>query len=298
MTAPSLPEVSGVRTKFASAMLGAMPSHAVRPVGPLAPISCAFASRNLIVELVKREIAARYRTSRFGLAWAFLSPLLLLAVFGFVFGTILQAKWNRPLPAEDGYAFVLFSGLLLFWLLNDCLVRAPGLIRANRQYVTKVVFPLEVLPLVTVLSATFHAALSILVLALAHLVFVGPPPWTIVAAPLVIAPFFLLVLGMSWCLAALGVYMADLEQVVGVLLTALMFVSTVFFPADLAPAGFQSLLYLNPLSWVVDAFRGVALWGELPEPRTLIIAFATGWAAAWLGLVIFQKSRKGFADVL
>ncbi len=269
-----------------------------RGTGPLEPFSCLYRSRNLVFELGKREVLARYRASRFGLAWAVLNPLLLLGVFAFVFGSVMRTKWNRPVGEPDQYALVLFAGLVVFWLFNDCLVRAPGLIRAHRQYVTHVIFPLEVLPWVVVISAVFHALLSFGVLLAAQIWLTGSLPWTAALAPFLLIPFILFILGLGWALAALAVYLPDLDQMIGVALTATLFVSTIFFPANVAPSEFATLLYLNPISWVVDAFRGAVLWGELPSAELVAIGLAVGWATAWLGLAVFQKSRRGFADVL
>jgi lipopolysaccharide transport system permease protein len=287
-----------VRGDVAFSILRVMAFHSARAGGPVASLRQLVASRGLLVELVKRDVGARYRASRIGLAWSLLSPLLQLLVFTFVFGTVLQTKWNRPASPGEPYALILFAGLVVFWLLNDCVARAPGLVRAHRQYVTRVVFPLEILPVMVVASACFHATLSIVVLLGAHVALVGALPWTALAVPVVLVPFLLLVLGTCWALAALGAYLPDLEQIIGVLLTATLFVSTIFFPAETAPPEFAPLLYLNPLSWIVDAFRGAVLWGTLPDPRLLGTAYAVGTAVALLGFAVFQKGRRGFADVV
>lgn len=274
------------------------PPASHRGMGPFEPFACVLRNRNLVFELGKREVLARYRASRFGLAWTVLNPLLLLGVFAFVFGGVMRTKWNRPAGDPNEYALVLFAGLVVFWLFNDCLMRAPGLIRAHRQYVTRVVFPLEVLPWIVVIGALFHLILSFGVLLAAQLWLTGALPWTAAMAPLLLIPFVLFILGLGWAVAALAVYLPDVEQMIGVALTATLFVSTIFFPAEAAPAEFASLLYLNPISWVVDAFRGAVLWGELPRVDVFAIGTAIGWASAWLGFLIFQKSRRGFADVL
>ena len=253
--------------------------------------------KHLVVQLTRREIVGRYRGSLFGLAWSFFNPLLMLAVYTFVFGVVLPARWQTG-GGHGAFAINLFAGLIIFNLFAECITRAPGLILANVSYVKKVVFPLEILPLTVVLAALFHAVVSLIILFLFYLFVVGPPPWTLLLIPLVWAPLALMILGLSWFLASLGVYIRDIGQVIGVLVTALLFLSPVFYPATSLPAFVRGWAMLNPLTLPIMQTRQVVLNGIMPDWSLWAAYSAAGLMCAWLGYVWFRKTRRGFGDVI
>jgi len=258
------------------------------------------AHRRLLRRLVRRDIEARYRGSAFGLWWVVAQPALLLAVYTFVFGLVFEVRWPQ-LAARAGlgdYAAVLFCGLIVLNLFNECLGRAPGLILGSSAYVKKVVFPLHILPLVVLGSAGFHAAVSLAVLVLVRAGAGLVPPVTLLLAPLVLLPLALLALGLSWFLASLGVFLRDVGQVVQLLLQALMFVTPVFYPLETLPPRFQTLVRLNPLTPVVEELRAVALWGRPPDWGALALVTLGGAAVAMLGFAWFAATRRAFADVV
>lgn len=233
-----------------------------------------------------------------GLLWSFFNPVFMLGVFTFVFSEVFKARWNTGGDSKAEFALVLFVGLIFFNLFSECINRAPGLILSNTNYVKKVVFPLEVLPFVALLSALFHAAVSLGVWLLAYVVLFGAPHVTVLYLPLVMLPFLLLVMGVSWALAALGVYLRDVGQMIGIATTALMFLSPIFYPASALPEAYRTLLYLNPLTPVIEQGRAVLYFGQSPDFSLLAQCFAASVVIAWLGFAWFQKTRKGFADVL
>ena len=174
--------------------------------------------------------------------WSLFTPLFMLAVYTFVFGTVFKARWTPPdTPAAGAehataeFAIVLFAGLIVFQLFGEVITRAPGLVLANVSYVKKVVFPLEILPVVAMASALFHSGVSLLVLFAAMLGFNGSIPVTAVLLPIVLAPYTGLILGLAWFLASLGVYVRDIGQILSTLVTALMFLSPIFFPPSALP---------------------------------------------------------------
>jgi len=255
--------------------------------------------RSLIVTMTKREVAGRYRGSILGLFWSFLNPVFMLLVYTFVFSVVFNARWDVGNDeTSTQFAVVLFAGLIVHSFLAEILSKSPGLILGNANYVKKVVFPLEVLPAIALGSAIFHTIISLLVLQFAYVVFSGIPPWTIILTPLVFFPLAILALGCSWVLAALGVFLRDIGQIIGVVITVLLFLSPIFFPIERLPADYQALILLNPLTFIVEQAREVLIWGHLPDWKglTMYAAFSTGFA--WLGYAWFQKARKGFADVL
>lgn len=267
-------------------------------LGPLAFLHTAWRHRSLILRLSAREIDARYRGSVLGIVWALLNPLLMLAVYTFVFTTVFQARWGTAGGASGEFALLLFSGLLLFTVFSECVSRAPGLLLENVSYIKKVVFPLEILPLVTLVVALFNAALGFAILAVSYVAVLGLPPATALLLPLVLAPLCLMTLGVSWFLASAGVFLRDIRQVVGVGVTVLMFVSPIFYPTAAVPERFRPLIHLNPLTPILEQSKDLLFWGRLPSPLEWGVALLAGWACAWLGHLWFMKTRRGFADVV
>ena len=254
--------------------------------------------RDLIKASAKREVLGRYRGSFLGVLWSFFNPLFMLAVYTFVFSVVFQARWGGGSGSKTEFALVLFAGLLVFNLFAECINRAPGLILSNTNYVKKVVFPLEILPFVALLSALFHTLISLGVWLIAYTLFFGIPHLTVFYLPLVLLPFCLFLMGLSWALASLGVFLRDVSQFIGLLTTALMFLSPIFYPATALPEEFRPWLYYNPLTPVVEQARDVLYWGKPPNFSILGVYTLVSAIVGWLGFAWFQKTRKGFADVL
>ena len=256
-------------------------------------------NRYLIKKSVQREILGRYRGSILGILWAFFSPLFMLAVYTFVFSVVFKARW--PSASGDSraeFALVLFAGLMVYNVFAECVNRAPGLILANAGYVKKVVYPLEILPWVTLGCALFHLGVSFLVWLLAYCCFFGAPPATILLFPLVLIPLALLTLGLSWFLASLGVYLRDVAQLVGIATTALLFLSPIFYSISSVPERFRFVMRLNPLTPIIEAARALLFGRGGLGAAGMLYCCALSLAAAVLGFAWFQKTRKGFADVL
>lgn len=253
--------------------------------------------RALIRQMVWREVIGRYRGSFLGLLWSFVTPLLMLTVYTFVFSVVFQGRWGGGSENRFEFALVLFAGLIVFNLFSECVSRAPGLILANVNYVKKVIFPLEILPWVSLGAALFHALISLAVL----MVFLSMKmslPWTAALLPVVLFPLLPLIMGLSWLLASLGVFIRDIGQFMGMLMTVLMFMSPIFYPASALPEKVRGWLYLNPLTFIIEQAREVVIWGNAPDWSGLLIYLGLAMIVAWAGLAWFQKTRKGFADVL
>lgn len=260
-------------------------------------LSC-WRNRNLIIALIKRDVIGRYRGSFLGILWSFFNPLLMLAVYTFVFSVVFKSRWNVEGDSKTEFALILFAGLIVFNLFSESVTRAPGLILSNVNYVKRVVFPLEILPWVTMGSAVFHSLVSWSVWLLAYLVFYGMPHITILFLPLVMLPLVLLTIGVMWWLASLGVYLRDISQLVGVFVTILMFLSPIFYPVSALPEWFRSVVIINPLTTVVEQVRDVVFWGNYPNLANLAVSLTISAIVAWLGFFWFQKTRRGFADVI
>ncbi|BAO87204.1 ABC transporter permease [Caballeronia cordobensis] len=253
---------------------------------------------NLIRQMIVREIASRYRGSALGLVWSLFIPVLMLAIYTFVFSYVFKARWRVGVDSKTEFALVLFAGLMFFNMFADCVNRAPLQIISNSNLVKKVVFPLEILPVVMVAASMFQLLVSLGVWLVFYVAVFGAPPLTALWLPAIALPLVLFTLGLTWFLAALGVYLRDVAQITGVLTTTLMFLTPIFFPASAVPAQFQVLFMINPLAVVVEQARDVMIWGKAPDPIIYGCLLATSLLIAWLGYAWFQRTRGGFSDVL
>ena len=276
-----------------------MNPHQANPATPVAMFTSLWRNRGLIWQMTRRDVMGRYRGSVMGLAWSFFNPVLMLIVYTFVFSVVFKARWSvGGEESKAGFAIVLFVGMIVHGIFAECVNRAPGLILSNVNYVKKVVFPLEILPWVAMGSALFYGLVSVIVLMLAQLVVNQSFPWTSVLFPLVFLPLIFASMGFTWFLAALGVFVRDVGQVTGVFTTVLLFLSPVFYPVSALPEKYQGWLQLNPLTLIIEESRKVLIFGSLPDWPSLGVALLAGLAIAATGFWWFQKTRKGFADVL
>lgn len=256
-------------------------------------------NRGLIRQLTQREVIGRYRGSIMGMGWSLLNPLFMLTAYTFVFSVVFKARWGGDGQTDHvDFAIILFVGLIVHGLFAECINRAPLLILSNVNYVKKVLFPLEILPCVAVGSALFHALVSFAVLIAVQLLRHQALPWTALLLPLVIGPFLLMTLGFAWLLAAIGVYVRDIANTTGLVTTALMFFSPVFYPVSALPLEYRGYLALNPLTFVIEECRRLLVLGTPPDLGGCAILAAGGMAICWVGFWVFQKTRRGFADVL
>lgn len=279
-------------------MTPAFAARVARGEAPRGVVASLWHNRQLVWQLTRREVLGRYRGSLFGIAWAVGNPLLMLAVYTLVFGYIFRARWGEGVDTAGEYALVLFCGLTVFGIFSEVVSRAPSLILSNPNYVKKVVFPVDCLPWVLVGAALFHAAASLAVLLLASLVLHGTLPWTVLWLPVVLVPLLLLAVGLAWLLASLGVYLRDVGHLVNALVTVLLFLSPVFYPAASLPEPLHRVLMLNPLTGVLESARAVLLWGQSPDWTLLLPCTLFAGLVAWLGWLWFDRTRSGFADVL
>lgn len=261
------------------------------------PFSALLRNRSLIVELCKREILGRYRGANFGLLWALISPFLMLAVYTLAFGSILKSKWPGVSEGQS-FALILFIGLIIHAFLAECIIQAPRLVAGNPSYVKKVVFPLEVLPWPMIASALFHLLMNLLAYVVLAVVFGQALSWTLFLFPLVIVPLVVLMLGLAWMLSALGVYFRDINQITGVVATALLFTSTAIIPISAIAPELRWLFELNPLSFIIDQARMVVLWGGMPDWLGLGRYMVLAMLVCYGGYGLFAATRRGFADVL
>ncbi|MBO9127830.1 MULTISPECIES: ABC transporter permease [unclassified Rhizobium] len=276
-----------------------MNPHNAHRASPTVLIGSVWKNRHLIAKMIRHDVVGRYRGSVLGLGWSFVTPLLMLAVYTFVFSFVFKARWgSADTSSKSDFSIILFVGLIIHGVFVEVLSRAPNLIVANANYVKKVIFPLEILPITALGAAVFHGAVSIAVLICAFFFLTGFLHWTIIFAPIIILPFLLMTLGAAWFLASLGVFVRDIGQVIGLLLTVLLFLSPVFYPMSALPERLQLLMMANPLTFVIEQCRAVIVFGQQPNWMELVAYSSISVFVAATGFWWFQKTRKGFADVL
>lgn len=272
------------------------PASRTQPIDLLIPIAILIRQRVALGQFLARAITRRYRMSALGLLWTVVIPLATLAIYTFVFGVVIPTTWSDG--GTTSFALRLFSGLIVFWLMAEVITSAPSSVVEQTNLVKKSVFPLEIIPAVTVGTAIFHGFVSTLVLLAAVAVFGADLHATAVLFPIVILPFALLLTGLAWLLAAIGVYFRDLTHIVGLIMTGALFLSPVFYPIERVGTHLQAAIMLNPISFIVLEGRGVLLEGRWPDWQGLGIYFAIAWIVAVAGLAFFRHARKNFADVL
>lgn len=276
-----------------------MNPNELQSVTPRAMLAHLWRYRELAMSLARRDVAGRYKGSFLGLAWSFFIPVIMLTIYTFVFTVVFKAKWGVSHDGGQGaFALQMFTGMIVHGLIAEVLTRSPTLILAHTNYVKKVVFPLAVLPLVPIGSALFHAGISLIVLLLGELVITGQIPLTVWMAPIVLLPFVVLVAGVGWLLASLGVFLRDIGQTTALLTTVLLFLSPVFYPLSALPESLRPFIQANPLTFIIEQMRQVLLAGTQPDWAGLLLYLLVALLVAWGGYAWFQKTRKGFADVL
>ena len=272
--------------------------HARSPVSLAALVSSLYRNRNMVWQMTRREVAGRYKGSVLGLAWSFFHPVFMLLVYTFVFAVIFRSRWGSGEESRAAFAVMLFVGMIVASLFGEIVNRAPGLIVGNVNYVKKVVFPLEVLPLVSTGAALFHSLVSLVVLVLAIVLLYGQLHWTVLLVPVVLLPLVVLATGLAWFAASLGVFLRDVGQFTAIAVTVLTFLAPVFYPITAVPERFVPYVLLNPLTFIIEQARGVLVLGRLPDWLGLGVYGLIACGVAWAGFAWFQKTRRGFADVL
>jgi lipopolysaccharide transport system permease protein len=276
-----------------------MNPHAPKPISPASLLRGMWTNRHLILQMTKRDVIGRYKGSVMGVMWSFFNPLFLLVIYTFVFSVVFKARWGGSLPeSKTQFAILLFVGMIVHSLFAETLNRAPTLVLNNVSYVKKIVFPLEILPVTAIGAALFHAIVSLIVLLVFFAIFNGFVHWTVIFLPVVLLPLLILTLGAAWGLASLGVFLRDVAQPIGLVMTVLLFASPVFYPITALPERVRPWIMLNPLTFIIEQARAVLVFGVMPSWGGLGVYSMVSILIAWVGYTWFQKTRKGFANVL
>jgi lipopolysaccharide transport system permease protein len=270
----------------------------MRLFNPIILLARIIRNREIIKQFTIREVIGRYRGSYLGLIWSFLNPLFLLVIYTFFFGVIFKSRWGTLGGSKLEFSLILFCGLTTFNIFSEVVSRSPNLMVGNANYVKKVVFPLEVLPIVALGSACVNGLISLSILLVGELLIIGNIPWTVIFIPIVLLPLLLLTLGLSWFFASLGTFLRDVGHFIGIAIQALLFMSPVFYPQTSIPERIRFLYNLNPITHIVEDMRRIIIWGQLPDWHWTLINLIVGLVIAILGYAWFEKTRGGFADVI
>ena len=279
-----------------------MNPHIKHKISPFHCINSIIENRHIIAQMIRRDVIGKYKGSFFGIFWSFITPALMLVVYTFVFSVVFKTRWvaedNLGSDSQVQFAVFLFIGMLIHSLFAEAVNASTTLILSNVNFVKKVGFPLEILAIVKVGSSIFNFFIGLIVLLIAFLCLGREIHLTIFFLPLIVFPLMLLTLGVVWFLTALSVYVRDINQPVSIITAAMLFLSPVFFPIQAIPAEYHKLILANPLTFIIEQSRSVLIWGKSPDWIGLLLYTVLSLFIAWSGYAWFQKTRKGFADVI
>ena len=267
---------------------------------PVPGLRSIFRSRFLLGKMVRRTLALKYKGAVLGVLWNFIQPLMMLAIYTFVFSVVFEARWGTDTSTEGHgrFSVILFAGMLVYMIFSESLSQACFQITNNTNYVKKVVFPLEILPLIPVLASFVQGLIWLVLLFFAVVFLFGTVSATMLLFPAVLLPLFLFTLGFAYFTASLSVYLRDTPYVVSVLLQMLFFMTPIFYPVSAVPEDLRGILEVNPLTVMINELRSLFLFGQMPDWWFLGKASLISLIVFLLGFAWFNKTKKGFADVL
>jgi lipopolysaccharide transport system permease protein len=254
--------------------------------------------RHLIKSLIIRDISARYKGSIIGILWSFITPLMMLIIYTFVFSVVFKAKWNVDTESQTSFSIVLFVGLIIHNFFSEVVNKSPAVITSNPNYVKKVIFPLEILPLVATISAVINMIISILILVVAIIVLQNGISAKILYLPVILFPLIILTLGVSWFLASIGAYLRDINYITTIVTTVMLFLTPVFYPLSAMPEKYHPYILSNPLTFIIEQSRNVAIFNKDPDFLGIVIYTVLASIFTMFGYLWFEKTKKGFADVI
>lgn len=272
-------------------------AESIRRVKLLAPLHILITHRYLIHQLVKKELHAKYRKSALGLMWLLINPVLLVSAYTLVFGVLLRVRWGGAGSTLE-FALVLHAGVMFYMFFSEILSRSTNLVAAHKPFVTKMVFPMDVIPWVVTIVAAVTFVTTLLVWIVLYIAIKWQFPIGVIWVPLIFLPFLLFCLGLCWFVSALAAYRPDVEHGMPMLLLLLMYLSPLLFPVSKMPSEFRFIIMFNPLSHVLEPARAALLDGKMPDLRVVAVGTLFSLLVAWFGLASFRGNQKGFADVL
>ncbi len=265
----------------------------------LSPWQKIWENSELLIQLLQRKIKLKYVGSAMGVVWEFLGPLMLLGLYVFIFGYVFQGSFsNDPSESRITYAIGVFLGLTIFHLLAEIIAISVTSILSVPNFVKKVVFPLEIQPVIDCFVALKSFSVSLLMVILAQLLLGDGITLHLLWLIPIVAAFCLFILGVSWMISSVSVYIRDIGQLTQFISMAIMFGSAVFYPSSKIPDAAFAFLKYNPVLQAIEMSRDVLLWHKSPETFGLVYLSLISVFTFYLGYFIFKALRDGFADVI
>ncbi|MDD9266620.1 ABC transporter permease [Paenibacillus sp. GCM10023248] len=256
-------------------------------------------NRELVQQFVKREVITKYKGSYLGMMWSIITPLIMLSIYTYVFGYIFKSKWDFAVSStKQEFAITVFCGMIIFAIFSETITKSPSIITNNPNYVKKVVFPLEILPLSLLGGAVVNFLIGLVILLAGKVIFIGPLNWEFFYIPVILLPLLIVSLALSYIFASLGVYLRDLEHTIGITVQALYLLTPIFYPISAIPTQIRSLFLFNPIAGIVDNMRKIIIWGMKPDMALWGYQIIGSIILLQIGYWWFMKLRKGFADVI
>jgi ABC-type polysaccharide/polyol phosphate export permease len=253
--------------------------------------------RNLIWTLVKRDIRTRYIGSVVGIYWSVINPLIVLLVYIVVFGVFLQGRMPGSTSIWD-YALYFSSGFLPWTAFNASVTRSASSILDNKNYVKKVPFPNEIFPISTTLSELVGLLIGLVIYLVLFLILKGNPSIFLAFLPLAIFLQLLFSFGLGFFLSSASVYFRDIPQILSTFFFVWFWVTPIVYTMNLIPENYQWLEYLNPAYYMVEIYRAALFYGEAPEIKLVVPFFLLSLILFLLSFHIFQKTKRGFSELL
>ncbi len=264
-----------------------------------APALVCVQNFGLLRQLIRREVKSKYLGSYLGILWNLITPLTMLVVYTFVFGVVFRARWeNQQTENQAEFALALFAGLLLYNFFSECVNRSAYAIVSNVNYVKKVVFPLEILSVSQIVAALVPLAFSVGITVVGRIFVLGSFDWKIVLLPVLLIPMLFLILGLSWIVSAVSVFVRDMQQTISLLVMILGYLTPVFYPLSMVPEFFRNIMMFNPLTYFVSGGRNLLMYGLLPDPLGYAALFFGCYAFLLLALWFFRRVKGNFADII
>lgn len=270
-----------------------------RVLSPAGLAGTLWRARELVKQFAWREVVGRNKGTQLGIVWTFLNPLLILVVNTFVFAVILRQSWNVLGGGPAEFPLTMLCGMTVFGVFGETVCAAPTMIVSRPNFVTKVVFPIEIFPAAALGCALFYAAINLVLIVAGTGLLLRTISTTIWMFPAVLVPLVALTLGVSWFLAALGVFLRDINAIVGlVVYRVLVFMTPLLFPATAVPREYRGILDYNPLTVLVESSRRTLMWSQQPDWVSLGWVTGLSLVLMQLGYAFFERSKRGFADVI
>ena len=249
--------------------------------------------------MTQREISRSYQGSYLGLAWAFLSPLLMVVLLTVIFSEVVGIRFREvTCDSSLNFGLYLFCGLIPFLAYSQAVSQGVNVVRRNRNLVQGVVFPLEILPVTTVIASLVQSVIGVGAVMVVLAVLEHRLNWTVLLLPLVLVPQLLFTIGLCYLMAVAGAYVADVRETLKAVVRATFFLTPIIWPVSRVPEDWRFLVDYNPLAILVESYRDLILEGKLPSGMSYSYFFLVGLALFVLGFVAYNRVKHRFADLI